>query len=148
MPFYLQHQSIDDEVSGLKMIQLREPVPTLFNTKNADDIFMDLAERLGILYGEGGLYDHLNQGLDWVDKEDGLNMNGEWKAGSQPEVHAGGDLRPSDTGLALRRREGVRAERERVYRILEAEEGVLPLLLFSGQSDPPPFVSYGAEGSG
>ena len=79
VPFYLQHQSIDDEVSGLKMIQLREPVPTLFNTKNADDIFMDLAERLGILYGEGGLYDHLNQGLDWVDKEDGLNMNGEWK---------------------------------------------------------------------
>ena len=78
-PFYLQHQSIDDEVSGLKMIQLREPVPTLFNTRNADDIFMDLAERLGVLYGEGGLYDHLNQSLDWVDKEDGLNMNGEWK---------------------------------------------------------------------
>jgi len=79
VPFYLQHQSIDDEVSGLKMVQLREPVPTLFNTKNADDIFMDLADRLGILYGEGGLYDHLNRGLDWVDKEDGLNMNGEWK---------------------------------------------------------------------
>ncbi len=78
-PFYLQHQSIDNEVSGLKMVQLREPVPTLFNTKNADDIFMDLAERLGILYGEGGLYDRLNQDLDWVDKEDGLNMNGEWK---------------------------------------------------------------------
>ncbi|HVN95396.1 MAG TPA: molybdopterin-dependent oxidoreductase [Syntrophorhabdaceae bacterium] len=78
-PFYLQHQSIDDEVNGLKMIQLREPVPTLFNTKNADDIFMDLAERLGILYGEGGLYDRLNNSLDWVDKEDGLNMNGEWK---------------------------------------------------------------------
>ncbi len=79
VPFYLQHQSIDDEVSGLKMVQLREPVPTLFNTKNADDIFMDLAERLGILYGEGGLYDRLNQGLDWVDKEDGLNMNGQWR---------------------------------------------------------------------
>ncbi len=79
VPFYLQHQSIDDEVSGLKMVQLREPVPTLFNTRNADDMFMDLAERLGILYGEGGLYDHLNQAIDWVDKEDGLNMNGEWK---------------------------------------------------------------------
>ncbi|MDD5203797.1 MAG: molybdopterin-dependent oxidoreductase [Desulfobacterales bacterium] len=78
-PFYLQHQSIDDEVSGLKMIQLREPVPALFDTKNADDIFMDLAERLGILYGEGGLYDQLNRSLDWVDKEDGLNMNGRWK---------------------------------------------------------------------
>ena len=79
VPFYLQHQSIDDEVSGLKMIQLREPVPTLFNTRNVDDVFMDLAERLGILYGEGGLYDHLNHGIDWVDKTDGLNMNGEWK---------------------------------------------------------------------
>jgi len=78
-PFYLQHQSIDDEVSGLKMIQLREPVPTLFNTKNVDDIFMELAERLGILYGEGGLYDHLNRAIDWVDKTDGLNMNAEWK---------------------------------------------------------------------
>jgi anaerobic selenocysteine-containing dehydrogenase len=78
-PFYLQHQSTDDEVSGLKMIQLREPVPTLFNTRNVDDIFMDLAERLGILYGEGGLYDHLNRAIDWVDKTDGLNMNGEWK---------------------------------------------------------------------
>jgi anaerobic selenocysteine-containing dehydrogenase len=79
VPFYLQHQSIDDEVSGLKMIQLREPVPTLFNTKNADDIFMELAERMGILYGKGGLYDCLNHAVDWVDKTDGLNMNGEWK---------------------------------------------------------------------
>lgn len=78
-PFYPQHQSIDNEVSGLKMIQLREPVPALFNTRNADDIFMDLAERLGILYGEDGLYDHLNRTIDWVDKTDGLNMNGEWK---------------------------------------------------------------------
>jgi len=78
-PFYLQHQSIDDEVNGLKMVQLREPVPVVFNTKNADDIFMELAERLGILYGEGGLYDHLNHAIDWVDKSDGLNLNGEWE---------------------------------------------------------------------
>jgi len=77
--FYPQHQSIDDEVNGLKMIQLREPVPRLFNTKHADDIFTELAERLGILCGEGGLYDHLNNNIDWVDKTDGLNMNGEYK---------------------------------------------------------------------
>jgi anaerobic selenocysteine-containing dehydrogenase len=77
--FHVQHQSIDDEVSGLKMIQLREPVPTLFNTKNADDIFMDLAERLGILYGEGGLYDYANRDVDFVEKSDGLNLNDEWK---------------------------------------------------------------------
>jgi len=78
-PFYPQHQSIDDEVNGLKMVQLREAVPALFNTWNADDIFTELAERLGILYGEGGLYDRLNNALDWVDKTDGLNLNGEWK---------------------------------------------------------------------
>ena len=78
-PFYPQHQSIDDEVNGLKMVQLREAVPTLFNTRHVDDIFTELAERLGILYGEGGLYDHLNHAIDWVDKTDGLNMNGEWK---------------------------------------------------------------------
>jgi anaerobic selenocysteine-containing dehydrogenase len=78
-PFYPQHQSVDDEVSGLKMVQLREPVPILFNTMHVDDIFTELAERLGILYGEGGLYDHLNHAIDWVDKTDGLNMNGEWK---------------------------------------------------------------------
>jgi len=45
--FYPQHQSMDDEVCGLKMIQFRQPVPTLFNTKNADEIFTELAERLG-----------------------------------------------------------------------------------------------------
>ena len=78
-PFYPQHQSIDDEVNGLKMVQLREAVPTLFNTRHIDDIFTELAERMGILYGEGGLYDHLNNAIDWVDKTDGLNMNGEWK---------------------------------------------------------------------
>ena len=78
-PFYPQHQSIDDEVNGLKMVQLREAVPTLFNTWHIDDIFTELAERMGILYGEGGLYDHLNNAIDWVDKTDGLNLNGEWK---------------------------------------------------------------------
>jgi len=79
VPFYPQHQSMDNEVCGLKMIQYREPVPTLFNTRHVDEIFTELAERLGILTGEGGLYDHLNREIDWVDKTDGLNLNGEWK---------------------------------------------------------------------
>jgi len=79
MPFYPQHQAMDNEVCGLKMIQYREPAPTLFNTKHVDDIFQELADRLGILTGEGGLYDHLNNLIDWVDKTDGLNLNGEWK---------------------------------------------------------------------
>ncbi|MGE5124128.1 MAG: molybdopterin-dependent oxidoreductase [Acidobacteriaceae bacterium] len=35
------------------------PVPT--NTRQADDIYLELAERVGFLYGPGGLNDHLNQ---------------------------------------------------------------------------------------
>ena len=73
-PFYPQHQSISDEVNGLQMIQMRQPVPKLFNTMHVDDIFMELAERIGILYGEGGLYDHLNNGEDWLIKDHGLNL--------------------------------------------------------------------------
>jgi len=74
-PFYPQHQSFSDEVTGLQMIQMRQPVPTLFNTKHVDDIFLELAERIGILYGEGGLNDCINNSEDWLIKEQGLNMN-------------------------------------------------------------------------
>lgn len=74
-PFYPQHQSISDEVNGLQMIQMRQPVPRLFNTMHVDDIFMELAERIGILRGEGGLYDMVNRGEDWIIKDHGLNMN-------------------------------------------------------------------------
>ncbi|NIR15529.1 MAG: hypothetical protein GWN86_17025, partial [Desulfobacterales bacterium] len=45
--FTRQHQAIDDEVNGLHMIQLRQPVPAIFNTRHTDDILMDLAERSG-----------------------------------------------------------------------------------------------------
>lgn len=77
--FYPQHQSFDDEVTGLHMIQLRQPVPPLFRTKHTDDIFMELADRLGILLGEGGLYDQLNNYLDRRILYDGLNLTGEFK---------------------------------------------------------------------
>jgi len=77
--FYPQHQSFDDEVTGLHMVQLRQPVPPLFNTKHADDIFMELSERLGILQGKGGLYDHLNNYIDRRIMYDGLNLTGENK---------------------------------------------------------------------
>ncbi|MDK2985992.1 MAG: hypothetical protein PWQ96_1635 [Clostridia bacterium] len=73
--FYPQHQSISDEVNGLQMIQYRQPVEPLFNTMHVDDIFTELAERLGILYGKDGLYDHLNQNIDWIIRDDGLNLN-------------------------------------------------------------------------
>jgi anaerobic selenocysteine-containing dehydrogenase len=32
-----------------------------YNTRQADDIYVELAERVGFLYGEGGLNDHLNK---------------------------------------------------------------------------------------
>jgi len=35
---------------------------------------MELAERMDILYGEGGVYDHVNKGEDWIIKDHGLNL--------------------------------------------------------------------------
>jgi len=54
-------------------------VPHLFNTKHVDDIFMELAERLGILRGKGGLYDRLNNRVDRTILSDGLNLNDGFK---------------------------------------------------------------------
>ncbi len=73
------HQTINDEVSGLHMARLRQPVPPVFKTKHIDDILTELAERLGILYGKGGLYDHLNHSMDPAILSDGLSLNGEFK---------------------------------------------------------------------
>jgi len=72
--FWPQHQSLSDEVNGLQMIQLRQPVPTLFNTRHVDDIFLELADRIGMLEGEGGLNDVINESEDWIIRDDGLNM--------------------------------------------------------------------------
>jgi anaerobic selenocysteine-containing dehydrogenase len=36
-------------------------VPMMYNTRQADDIYVELAERIGFLFGAGGLNDHLNQ---------------------------------------------------------------------------------------
>jgi anaerobic selenocysteine-containing dehydrogenase len=59
------------------MIQGREPVPPLFNTRHTDDILTELAERLGILTGKGGVYDFLNQDICMWSAEDGLCLTGE-----------------------------------------------------------------------
>lgn len=77
--FWPQHQSLSDEVNGLQMIQLRQPVPTLFNTMHVDDIFMELADRIGFLKGKGGLNDVINESEDWIIKDDGLNLKEEYK---------------------------------------------------------------------
>jgi anaerobic selenocysteine-containing dehydrogenase len=43
-------------------VMARVPVlPEQYNTRQADDIYVELAERVGFLYGEDGLNDHLNR---------------------------------------------------------------------------------------
>jgi anaerobic selenocysteine-containing dehydrogenase len=61
------------------MVQIREPVPPVFNTRHADDIYTELAERVGILYGDGGLYDCLNKNIDRLSREHGMNLTEEHK---------------------------------------------------------------------
>jgi len=73
------HQTTGKEICGLHLAYVRQPVPTTFNTMHQDDIYMELAERIGILYGEGGLYDHLNGMDDIIIKSDGLSINEENK---------------------------------------------------------------------
>ena len=54
------HQNISDEVNGLMMYFVREPVPTLYNTMHCDEIYMELAKRGGYLFGKGGVNDRVN----------------------------------------------------------------------------------------
>ena len=77
--FARQHQATDNETLGLHMIQFRQPIPTIFNSRHTDDVLTDLAERLGILYGPGGMYDCLNNSLDFLSHHDGLNLTGEYR---------------------------------------------------------------------
>jgi anaerobic selenocysteine-containing dehydrogenase len=73
------HQTISNEVSGLHMVRQRQPVPPVFDTRHTDDILMELADRLGILYGKDGLYDRLNRKVDKRIYSDGLNLNAGFK---------------------------------------------------------------------
>jgi len=74
--FLPPHQATGAEIAGMHMAYLRQPVPPVFNTRHADDIFTDLAERIGTLYGEGGLYDRLNKTKDKLMKDDGFYLEG------------------------------------------------------------------------
>ncbi len=74
-----QELSVSAENNGIQMVQLREPAPVLFNTMDADDIYTSLAEKIGILYGKGGIYDILNHFVNPRVREHGLNMNEGYK---------------------------------------------------------------------
>ncbi len=52
----------DADILQAHGVLARVPVlPAQYNTRQADDIYLDLAERVGFLYGKGGLNDHLNR---------------------------------------------------------------------------------------
>jgi anaerobic selenocysteine-containing dehydrogenase len=52
------------EPPGVIGVGVQHPVvPRTYNTMNGDDILIELAERIGILYGEKGLNSRLNRGL-------------------------------------------------------------------------------------
>jgi anaerobic selenocysteine-containing dehydrogenase len=74
--FLPPHQATGGEIAGMNMAYMRQPVPPVFNTRHADDIFTDLAERVGILCGEGGLYDRLNKSKDKILHDDGFSLEG------------------------------------------------------------------------
>jgi anaerobic selenocysteine-containing dehydrogenase len=57
-----QHQTQGESLRGVRLAMGREPVGRLHNTRNVADIVMDLADRIGILRGEGGLNDAINRG--------------------------------------------------------------------------------------
>ncbi len=63
----------DDSLLQASGVMARVPVvPMQHNTRQADDIYLELAERVGFLYGPGGLNDHLNRawGLHGANKLD------------------------------------------------------------------------------
>jgi anaerobic selenocysteine-containing dehydrogenase len=54
-------QAQDASMLQITGVLARVPVvPKQFQTRQADEIYLELAERVGFLYGEGGLNDHLN----------------------------------------------------------------------------------------
>ena len=62
------HQSIDDELRGLEMIMGRAPVTKLHDTKDPDEILLELADRGIFLRGPGGMNDIINQSRQLDDK--------------------------------------------------------------------------------
>ena len=68
-------QAHDEDMLRVHGVMARVPVvPIQHKTRQADDIYLELAERVGFLYGEGGLNDHLNQ-LWSIQGEHKLDLN-------------------------------------------------------------------------
>jgi len=55
-------QAVDEPSLRVHGVLVRQPVvEPMHNTRQADEIYIELAERVGFLYGEGGLNDQLNR---------------------------------------------------------------------------------------
>ena len=76
---HLQHQTIDYETCGLHLLHFREPVEPIFDSRHIDDILMELAERIGVLYGKDGMYDWMNRDIDFLSQDDGLHINQQYQ---------------------------------------------------------------------
>jgi len=72
-------QQPDKTNYGLHVAYMRQPVPQVFDTKHLDDIWLELAERLGILHGKGGVYDFTNVMNDYSKQYDGYCFKDEDK---------------------------------------------------------------------
>ena len=67
------------EPPGVEGTGVQHPVvPRVYNTMNGDDILIELAERIGILYGRGGLNERLNRSLGDAYKID-VNKKYTWE---------------------------------------------------------------------
>lgn len=77
--FWPEHQAVSGETNSVKMICMRQPVPPLYNTKHVDEILMEIADRMGILLGPGGVYDQLNQLTDHIVGDEGLVLKDPYK---------------------------------------------------------------------
>ncbi|OGO24449.1 MAG: hypothetical protein A2144_01595 [Chloroflexi bacterium RBG_16_50_9] len=71
---YPSHQTTGGEVIGFDTVRVRQPVPNLFDTRHCDDIYTEIAERVGFLCGAGGVYDYLNQQKHHALIDDGFYL--------------------------------------------------------------------------
>ncbi len=60
--------AVDMATLRTRTVQVTKPaIKPIWNTRQADDIYIDIAERAGFLLGEGGLNDHISQTLALCD---------------------------------------------------------------------------------
>lgn len=58
-------QAADDPMLRVQGVLVQKPIiKPLYNTRQGDDIYLEIADRVGFVYGPGGLNDHLNRTLE------------------------------------------------------------------------------------